>query len=459
MELLRHGSLSTITGHLSPGTALDAVYDDTRALLCLRACCAAMRTWCSVNRGGKPMTFFARLERGLEACQGDIRLLSVDLTSERLHQSPGSFLETLSARRIFELRIRFSKGVLKSQWETCRQILCHILDHSAPSLRHLHLRLAPNPAWLLLQLCRESDLTLSGSLDGDRNLQNISDAMVLADLHLKLTRNLGKEPLLMKLLKVVHERLNAEQAAPLFSGVSIVAELLGCEASLQQELRNLHLLDPTAGSKAPPGAAKGFSLDAYETVRFTHEDVSVPKIAWHKWRLSFAYLVVCRPLVLTGPGQEEQPPVVEDRSDTVRRVLCQHGSHHNLDPRTAYSNTSWRERAFASKYMSGAQQAETWAGATAYFDFFAGHGPRELPRELLVHCEGVQEEMARWTGADFAARFRRTAQQERCLRNRHLQAFSLFYEGRASDLDMEFIRAAPERYNGISDISLPDAWD
>eukprot|EP00441_Pelagodinium_beii_P036217 CAMPEP_0197638508 /NCGR_PEP_ID=MMETSP1338-20131121/13415_1 /TAXON_ID=43686 ORGANISM="Pelagodinium beii, Strain RCC1491" /NCGR_SAMPLE_ID=MMETSP1338 /ASSEMBLY_ACC=CAM_ASM_000754 /LENGTH=386 /DNA_ID=CAMNT_0043211097 /DNA_START=188 /DNA_END=1348 /DNA_ORIENTATION=- len=383
----------------------------------------------------------------MQSGPSEIRVLCVDLNSQQLHNDHAC-LEGLTGQRVLELRIKCSRGVLTYCRESSLMILRKVLACCRTSLRHIHLRFLPNPAWLMVRLCREGELTLSGNIDSsdsDRYLADISNAMLLADLNLKLTRDLSREVAFLELLTVFQEILHPQTLTPHLSGISIVADMLGCEQNLQQELTKLHV--KTLDSHAED-STRGLALDAYQSVRFLTEEKDKPKSVWHKWSLSFAYLIVCEPVLgLLAPRCHT---VAEDRADGVRRLCCDMGHHHDLDPSTAYANTSCREKAFAAKYLRLGLASSTALDKGELQ--FAGQGPHEF----CLDADGVQEELARWTSTAFARGFVEKSRQKPSWQNRHLQIASLAYEDQ--DVDLDFIRRSRELQNSTS-IAVPDAWD
>lgn len=131
----------------------------------------------------------------------NLKVLSVDLNSPRFYFGSATKSVTMPAlcqTMVTEVKIIFSAGVLADSYGVkSKAVVQAVLEHVEGTLRHIHLRQRPHPAWLLTKLCATGQLDASmlfspegmGCQDSEAidpsipNGDDASDAFLLARLN------------------------------------------------------------------------------------------------------------------------------------------------------------------------------------------------------------------------------------------------------------------------------------
>ncbi|CAE7662812.1 unnamed protein product [Symbiodinium sp. CCMP2456] len=351
--------------------------------------------------------------------EGDLQHLS--MTSATIQsQCSASELQHIRERRICHLDLTlpvvdvsacpWNADVLEVAISPGLAVRSYVLRNFLPRctcLRHIHLRLMPDPGWHLVQWAQGTPEAVTEAERHDRVSGNDSDALVLA----KLSRCRARaSPLhhFNQSLKAILESLKDNLWCPNLSGVSMIAVLPSDQFSVDR-------VELCTWKNEPTTNKRGLVHDFVTRICFRNEDSFSSEDQWRELPCLSGYLLVGTPSLNFFQHGTTSPE--NDVLGSERVLPCFYGSGCDED---SFAMRSRFEAAFCTHYAS-----------------FSLYGKPMLMRgDVTVQVPGIFPGFACVVGKDMAARFIR--QNPEYGEDMVWETLCLFYE--ESGLDMQFVR-------------------
>lgn len=411
--LLLSGRLSSLTFC----SILEWIYLDIDSLRRIACASRALRNGCCP--GGKLHDF--RLRFG-EASTGNgrhlVRVLELDLTTESI-ADVGS--DVPPCVEVLEVVVsRGTAGGAETLIEVLPRLRC---------LRHIHLRLVPNPGWLVADFASSEGADVVADCIERKEIKNSdSDAFILARLARESEQEKGRRDVhLHKCMDAIYEALADATWSPRLSSVSMFALLSPA---------NLYDFSYRKFDDGP--ARRGFAKDFSSWVTFMNEDPVSSESEWRRLQCSAGYMLVGRSEILKSIQEEQR--LTKPENDTL-------GMDRRLFDHSSYGGSGHGHFALRSKYEGP---------FSSHYILFQPFGAvRPMSDSCSVQVPGVFPSFARLVGREFADRFIRPNPQHGD--NTPWEVGRVYYD-EGAPVDLNEVRSLLEDEISAEDSSFEDTF-